>query len=120
MCINKNTAIKIFFTDIKQLKMILTLSIWSGTIYPFYFCYCCQCFFDLFCVIALGVEPPTKFSKKSGGGGFTGSQFLEGGCWERGGSLLSGGCSFYIKNKIKSEIFNDGKSLSTKMFFFHN
>ena len=86
MCINKNTAIKIFFTDIKQLKMILTLSIWSGTIYPFYFCYCCQCFFDLFCVIALGVEPPTKFSKKSGGAGWgggrglTGSQFLEGGC----------------------------------------
>ena len=72
MCINKNTAIKIFFTDIKQLKMILTLSIWSGTIYPFYFCYCCQCFFDLFCVIALGVEPPTKFSKKSGGAGWGG------------------------------------------------
>ena len=29
------------------------------------------------------VEPPTKFSK--GGGGLTGPQLLEGGCWERGG-----------------------------------
>ena len=28
------------------------------------------------------VEPPTKFSK---GAGLTGSQFLEGDCWERGG-----------------------------------
>ena len=28
----------------------------------------------------------TKFSKRGcGGGGLTGSQFLEGGCWERGG-----------------------------------
>ena len=30
-----------------------------------------------------GVEPPTKFSKR--GGGLTGPQILEGGCWERGG-----------------------------------
>ena len=28
-----------------------------------------------------------------------------------------GGCSFYIKNKLKSEIFNKKKSLQTKMFF---
>ena len=27
-----------------------------------------------------------------------------------------GGCSFYIKNKLKSEIFNDKKGLETKMF----
>ena len=26
-------------------------------------------------------------------------------------------CSFYITNKLKSEIFNDKKSLYTKMFF---
>ena len=52
-------------------------------------------------------------------GGFTGSWFLEGGCWERGGWLFlgEGGCSFYIKNKLKSEIFNKKKSLQTKMFF---
>ena len=35
----------------------------------------------------------------------------------RGGGGFQGGCSFYIK-KIKSQIFNDKKSLPTKMFFF--
>ena len=34
-----------------------------------------------------GVEPPTKFSKR---GGFTESQLLEGGCWERGGDFFQG------------------------------
>ena len=32
---------------------------------------------------------------------------FRGGCWERGG----GGCRFCIKNKLKSEIFNDKKVL---------
>ena len=27
------------------------------------------------------------------------------------------GCKFYIKNKLKSEIFNDKKSFQTKIFF---
>ena len=54
------------------------------------------------------VEPPTKFSKR---GGLTGPQLLEGGCWERGGDFFQGGCNFHIKNKLKSEIFNDKKSL---------
>ena len=27
------------------------------------------------------------------------------------------GCNFNIKNKLKSEIFNDKKNLQTKMFF---
>ena len=41
----------------------------------------------------------------------SGSQFLEGGCWERGGWHFTGrGCSFYIK-KLKSKIFNDKKIL---------
>ena len=35
------------------------------------------------------VEPPTKFSKE--GGGLTGPQFSEGGCWERGGNIIRGG-----------------------------
>ena len=48
--------------------------------------------------------------------GLTGSQFLKGGCWERGGDFFQGNCSFYINNKLKSEIFNK-KSLETKMFF---
>ena len=38
-----------------------------------------------------GGESPTKFKKKKGGGWVAGK--------ERG-------CSFYIKNKLKSEIFN--------------
>ena len=50
---------------------------------------------------AVGVEPPTKFSKR---GGLTRPQLLEGGCWERGW-LFSGGLQFSHKNKIKSEIF---------------
>ena len=54
------------------------------------------------------VEPPTKFSKTKDG---TESQYLEGGCWERGGWPLPEGCSYYIKNKTKSEIFNDRRSL---------
>ena len=67
-----------------------------------------------------GVEHPTKFSKKGGGvGGLTGSQFLESGLWERG-VTFSVGCSFYIKSKLKSEIFNNKKSLYRKIFFCHN
>ena len=36
---------------------------------------------------------------------------LEKGCWERGGHLFQGGFSFFLKNKLKSEIFNDKKNL---------
>ena len=32
--------------------------------------------------------------------------FLEVGCWKRGIDFFQGGYSFYIKNKLKSEIFN--------------
>ena len=35
----------------------------------------------------------------------------------RGGDFLQGGCSFYIRNKLKSQIFSDRKCLSAKMFF---
>ena len=42
------------------------------------------------------------------------SQFLEGCCWKREGDFFTGrvggeGCNFYIKNKLKSEIFNNKK-----------
>ena len=63
-----------------------------------------------------GGEPPTKFSKRGGVGELTGSQLWEGGCWKRGGGR-EGGCNFYKKNKLKSEILNDKKSLQTKVFF---
>ena len=60
-----------------------------------------------------GFEPPTKFSKRRD---LTGPQFLDRVCLERGVFLFRGGrgggcCNFYIKNKVKSEIFNDKKSL---------
>ena len=45
---------------------------------------------------------------KGGGGGLTGSQLLEGGCWETGDELFQGGgVQFFHKNK--SGIFNNKK-----------
>ena len=62
-----------------------------------------------------GVELLPIFQK---GGGLTGSQFNRGGCWERGLDLFGrGDCSFYIKNKVKCQMFNSKKNLSEKMFF---
>ena len=56
-----------------------------------------------------GVQPPTKFSKRRG---LTGTQLLEGGCWERGGDFFQGGLQFsHKKSKLKSDIFSDKKSL---------
>ena len=65
------------------------------------------------------VEPPTKFSKR---GSLTGPQFVEEGCWERGGNLFQGGggCSFYIKNKLKSETFHDKKVCKKNVSFCHD
>ena len=59
-------------------------------------------------------EPPAKFSKR---GEVNMVLIFRGGCWERGGDFFQGGggCSFYIKNKLKAEIFKDKRSLSTKM-----
>ena len=56
-----------------------------------------------------GLSFQHKFQKW---GGLTRSQLLEGVCWERGGNFFQGGCNFDIKNKLKSEIFNDKKSLA--------
>ena len=40
------------------------------------------------------------------------TSLLEGGWWEGGDFFQeAGGCNFHIKNKLKSEIFNDKKSL---------
>ena len=38
-------------------------------------------------------------------------QFLEGDCWGKGVTLFTGVCSFYIKNKLKSELFNNKKRI---------
>ena len=60
------------------------------------------------------VEPPTKFPNR---GGLGKTSTFRGGCWERGGDFFREGCNFYIKNKLKSEIFNDKKNLYKKIFF---
>ena len=55
-----------------------------------------------------GIEPQTKFSK----GGLDRISIFR--VWVAGKEevdLLQGGCSFYIKNKLKSEIFNEKKGL---------
>ena len=70
-------------------------------------------------------EPPTKFSKKDGGvgGGKGGADrilIFRGGYWERGGDLFQGGYSFYIKNKLKSQIFNEKKLKNKKVFLCDN
>ena len=57
-----------------------------------------------------GVNLQPNFQK--GERGLKGPQLLKGGWWERGGDIFQGGgCNFYIKDKVKSEIFNDKKSL---------
>ena len=53
--------------------------------------------------LSAGGFEPTKFSKR----GLDRNSVLEEGWWERrGGDLFQGGgCYFYIKNKLKSELF---------------
>ena len=68
------------------------------------------------------VEPPINISKRSGGGrGFTGSEFLKKIAVKEGGRGEGGwvGCSFYIKNKLKFEIFHDKKVYSKNVFLCH-
>ena len=55
-----------------------------------------------------GVESPTKVSKRWLD---RTSTFRGGLLGKRGVTLFRVGCNFHIKNKIKSEIFNDKKSL---------
>ena len=46
---------------------------------------------------------------------------FRGGCSKKGEWVFSGGCSFHIKNKLKSEIFNDKKNFINKnVFLCHN
>ena len=58
-----------------------------------------------------GVEPPTKFSNRGLDrtsifrGGLLGGDFFQG-----------GGCNFYMKNKLNSEIFNGKKVCKQKYF----
>ena len=58
-------------------------------------------------MILQGVGPLIKFSQRRG---LARSQFLERELLrKRGMTFFRTACSFYIKNKLKSEIFNDKK-----------
>ena len=65
-----------------------------------------------------GVKHPTKFKK----GGLDKTSTFKGGCWEREGDFFQveggGGEVQLSHHKLKSEIFNDKKSLLAKVFFF--
>ena len=43
------------------------------------------------------------------GGGLTGPQLLEGVVGKEGVTFFRGGCNFYVKDKLKSDIFNNRK-----------
>ena len=62
-----------------------------------------------------GVELPTKFSKR-GGGGLVGPQLLERVAGKERMTFFMGAMQFSLK-KLKSEIFNNKKSLQAKIFF---
>ena len=53
-------------------------------------------------------DPPTKFSKR--GEAWQDLNFQREIAEKEGADLIQGLCSFYIKNTLKSEIFNDKKS----------
>ena len=54
------------------------------------------------------VHPPCLHR---GGGGASGPQLLEGCCWERGGDFFREGGGQLLHNILKSETFDDKKSL---------
>ena len=56
-----------------------------------------------------GLSLQPNFTKRGGGGQLDRISVFRGGSWERGGDFFQGGCSFYIKIKLKSEIFHDKK-----------
>ena len=60
-----------------------------------------------------GVWASNQIFEKGGGGGLDGTWAFRRGLLRKRGmtSFREGGCNLYIKNKLKSEIFNDKKSL---------
>ena len=62
----------------------------------------------------MGVEAATNSLKS---GGLDRISIFIGGLLGKRGRLFSGSCSFYIKNKLKSQIVIEKKSLLAKMFF---
>ena len=51
-----------------------------------------------------------------GGGGFRGLKFERGVAGKEWVTFFKGGCSFFTKNKLRSEIFNDNKLCKQKCF----
>ena len=47
----------------------------------------------------------------------TGSQVLQGVAEKEWGDIFQEGCHFHMKNKLKSEIFNDQREFIKKLFF---
>ena len=62
-----------------------------------------------------GLNFQPNFQKGRGGLGRT-STFREG-CWERVDDFFHGGDAIFTHKKLKSEIFNNKKSLQAKLFF---
>ena len=63
---------------------------------------------ELGCVCSSEMDLKWNFEKEEGG--LTGPQLLEGVTGKEGSAFFQGGCTFHIKNKLKSEIFYDQKS----------
>ena len=51
------------------------------------------------------------------GGGLIGPQLSEGVGGKEGSNFFQGGCNFYARAKLKSEIFNGNKKFINKNFF---
>ena len=65
-----------------------------------------------------GDDPPTKFSKWGGGGRLDRIHIFGGELLGlRGVTFFRGGLQFYLKNKLKSEIFNNKKKVKNKNNF---
>ena len=63
--------------------------------------------------LGVGVEPPTKFSKRVTWQRLNFSRAVAG---KEGWTFSERGCSFCLKNKLKSEIFNNKKDNKQKCF----
>ena len=57
-----------------------------------------------------------KWNFEKGRGSLTGPQLLQGVTGKEGDAFFQGGCTFHIKNELKSEIFNDQRSYKQKYF----
>ena len=58
-----------------------------------------------------------NFQPNSQKGGLGRTLTFREGCWERGDDFFHWGNAFFTHKKLKSEIFNNKKSLQAKIFF---